>query len=188
MGGVRVNEVGRCDTRRGRGGSAIEFNAGVFFDGVEVEGNSEAWGVGDGEHSFAVERPGAVDDFVEEGGAGEVFDHIGEAAGGGEVKVGGETEGGVPAVGDEADAVVFGHPGDAALLGDAADFGDVGLDDVEGPGANPRLEGLAAGEDFAAGDGDGRGLAEEDVVLQVVGRERFFEPEDAVGGEHVGGA
>jgi hypothetical protein len=48
------------------------------------------------------------------------------------------------------------HPGDAPLFADAAHFRDVGLDDIERPRFQPRLEGLPAGEHFAAGDGRGR--------------------------------
>lgn len=163
-------------------------DTGEFGDGVEVDFDSEAGFGGDGEHSLGIELPAALGDVVDEGGAGEVFDEVGIGEGGGEVEVGGEAERGVPAVGDEADAVIAGHLGDAAFFADAAAFGDVGLDDVEGAVTEPGFEGLAAGEDFAAGDGDFGGAAEGDVVIEGVGWQSFFKPENVVGREHFRGA
>jgi hypothetical protein len=68
------------------------------------------------------------------------------------LQVGGQAQRGVPAVADVLDAEVVRHPGDAALLADAADLGHVGLHDVEGALDQPGLEGLAARQHLAAGD------------------------------------
>lgn len=46
------------------------------------------------------------------------------------------------------------------------------------------MEGLASGEDFATGDGDGGGFGEFDISFDVIGREGFFKPSDVVIGEH----
>ena len=43
---------------------------------------------------------------------------------------------------NELHAVLLRHPGDTALLADATDFGDVGLDDVERTRFQERLERL----------------------------------------------
>ena len=66
------------------------------------------------------------------GEPGRYSTRVGIGKGGSQLKVGGQTDGGIPAVGDETYAVLLRHPGDATLFADAADFGDVGLDDVEG--------------------------------------------------------
>ena len=65
---------------------------------------------------------------------------------------------------------------------------DVRLHDVEGALLQPRGEGLPAGQDLAAGDGYRGGVAQQHVIVQVVGMERLLEPVDIVCGEHVRGA
>ena len=119
--------------------------------------------------------------------SGEILDEIGAGEGGGELQIGGESDGGVPAVRDEAHAVLLRHPGDAALFADAADLGHIGLDDVERARLEPGLERLPAREHLAAGDRHGRMLAQLHVVLERVGIERLLEPVHVVVGEHLRG-
>src|SRR5690348_4605310 len=99
--------------------------------GVRVEGDAEAGGGGDGEHAVRVQLPRLRDDGVHIGRAGDVFDEIGVGKSGGEVEVRRQTDRHVPAVRDEADAVLLRHPADAPLLRDAADLRHIRLDDVE---------------------------------------------------------
>ena len=106
----------------------------------------------------------------------------------GELQIRREPDRRVPAVRDEAHAVLLRHPGDAPLLADAADLGDVRLHDVERARFQPGLERLAARQHLAAGDRQRRVLAQADVVLERVGVQRLLEPGDVVGGEHLRGA
>ena len=63
---------------------------------------------GIGEHAVCIELPAAGGDFVDERRAGEVLDEVGVREDGGEMQVGREADGGVPAMRDEADAVFAG--------------------------------------------------------------------------------
>ena len=88
---------------------------------------------------------------------------------------------------DIANAELFGEPGDAALLGDAADFGRIGLHDVEGTAYQPGREALSAGQYFSAGNRD-RGLPPELAkIIYCIGLQRLFEPAGAIVGEHMRG-
>ena len=85
---------------------------------------------------------------------------------------------------DETDSVLACGPCDAAFFADAADFGDIGLNDVKGARLEEWLKALAAREDFSARDGDGRVFAQFDEVFEGIGNEGFLEPVDIVVGEH----
>jgi hypothetical protein len=88
---------------------------------------------------------------------------------------------------DDLDIVVLGHPRDAAEFAETAIFGDVRLNNIDGAALEPWLEGLTAGEDFATGDGY-RGLSREfNEAVDVIGGECFFEPDDIIVSEHIGG-
>ena len=86
------------------------------------------------------------------GRAGQILDQVGAGERRGELQIGRQADRGVPAMRDEAHAVLLRHPGDPPLLADAADLGHVGLHDVEGAALQPGLEGLAARQHLAAGD------------------------------------
>src|SRR5262245_13868780 len=101
------------------------LTAAVASKGVGVEGNTEAGLIRNGEVAVGIKLPGRRDDLVDVGGAGEVFDEVGAGEGAGEVEVGGEADGRIPAVRHEFDAVFVRHPGDLALFADAADLGDI---------------------------------------------------------------
>src|SRR5262249_44243154 len=75
---------------------------------------------------------------------------------------------------------------DAAPLREATALGHVGLDHVDRPFGEERLEGLAARQDLAGGDEDGRSLPELLEAGDVVGPERLLEPDDAVVTQHLG--
>src|SRR6478609_785942 len=80
----------------------LDAHPSVLLDRVRIERDAEARGVRDGEHAVGVEVEAFKRELVDVGGAGDVFDEIGVGEGAGEVEVSGETEGGVPAVRDEA--------------------------------------------------------------------------------------
>jgi len=80
----------------------------------------------------AVETPRLGDNGVNVRRSIDVFDEVRVGEGRGEVQVRGETNRRIPAMGNEARAVLLRHPTDAPLLRDASDFGHVWLDDVEG--------------------------------------------------------
>ena len=104
------------------------------------------------------------------------------------MEIGGEANGGIPAVGDEANPVLLGHPADAPFFGNAAHLGDIRLDDVECASGQERGERLAAGQYLATGDGHGRLATQDHVVIERIWREGFLEPVDVVLGQHVSGA
>src|ERR1039457_889657 len=89
---------------------------------------------------------------------------------------------------DESDAVLLGHPRDAAFFADAADPGNVRLHDVEGSLLKPGNERLSAGQDLAPGDRHRRTVPQQYVIVQVVRWKRLLEPRDVEIGEHAGGA
>src|SRR5262249_24513549 len=107
---------------------------------------------GDFQKAVGVEGEGLFDDVFDVGDAGLVFDPAGDREGGREGEVGGDSDGGVPAVGNEEDAVVIGGPAGVFAFGEAAAFGEVGLDDIDGTAIDEGLKRLAAGEYFAGGD------------------------------------
>lgn len=153
-------------------------------DGIWVESQAEAWGVRDWEHSVGVELPGDLDDIVDEGRAVEIFHEVGFWESGSELEIGGEADGGIPTMGNELGVELFGHVSDTTFFADAAALGDVGLDNIEGAGLEPGLEGLAAGQDFSAGNGNAGILAQEDEIIEGIGMERFLEPGDLIISEH----
>src|SRR5207302_5566133 len=107
--------------------------------------------VGDGEHSLRIQFPGDLDQIVDERRSGEVYDQIRRAACRRQLQVGGETQGGIPSVRNEAYAALLRHPCDPALFADAAYLGNVGLHDIEGPLLEPGRERLSSRQDLSAG-------------------------------------
>ena len=95
---------------------------------------------------------GISHNIVDEGGTGEIFHQFGVGTRGCQVKVGGQAQGRIPAVGNKSDPVIMRHPGDPSLFAYAAHLGYVWLHDIEGALLNPRNERLTAGQNFAAGD------------------------------------
>lgn len=161
-----------------------ELVACEMADGIRVESQAEAWGVWDWEHSLGVEFPWDLDDIVDEGRAIEVFHEVGFWESGSELEIGGEADGGVPSMGNEASVELFGHVSDTPFFADAAALGDIGLNNVEGAGLEPGLEGLTAGKDFSAGNGNAGVLAQEDKIIEGIGMEGFLEPGDLIVREH----
>ena len=153
--------------------------------GVDVD--TEPGFLRDFEAAIGVDDKGFGGEFVDVGAGCEVFDVacIGEE--GGDLQVGGESDSGIPAVWNDLYIVVLCQPCDAAEFAETAIFGDIRLDDINGAALEPWLEGLAASEDLAPGDGNGRLAGEFDEAFDVIRWESFFEPDDIIVSEHFGG-
>ena len=86
---------------------------------------------------------------------------------------------------DVFDAVSVGGFDDASLLGNAADLGDVGLNDVECASLEKRHETLSRCENFGASDRHFAVFAQGDKILEIVGAQSFFKPVDFIMVQHV---
>src|SRR3954467_1756626 len=86
---------------------------------------------------------------------------------------------------DIADTEIVCQPGDPSLLADAADLGNVRLDNVEGPTGQPGQEGLAPREHLSAGDRHRAHAPQMAVVVDRVGPQGFLEPADVMIAQHL---
>src|ERR687897_1922215 len=155
---------------------------------IVVELQPQPRRAGDGKHAILVEFPATGVDLVNIGRARLVLDEIRLGQGAGQLQVGSQADGGVPAVRDHTDAVLFGRPTYAPLFAYTAHLSHVGLHDVEGPGLYVWLEGLPAREDFAARDRHRRDTTQGRVIFQGVRIERLLEPRHAVVVKHARGS
>jgi hypothetical protein len=81
------------------------------------------------------------------------------------VKIGGQTNCGIPSMRDHAKAMILGHPRDSPHFADPTNFGDVWLHDIKRTLTNPRLESLTPSQDLASGNRYTCGLTKKDKVL-----------------------
>src|SRR5947208_11861244 len=112
--------------------------------------------------------PTAGGKLVDERGSGQILDKIRVGKRRRDLKVRSQTHGRVPAVRDEADAVLPGHPGNSPLLTEAADLRDVGLHNVERPGFEPWLKALPPRQDLTAGNRNSRRSAQRDKIFECI--------------------
>ena len=163
------------------------LTAGILRHLVRIEAHTQTRRVWNRQHAVRIEAPTAGGDRIDEGRAGQILHQVGVGKCGGELQIGGEADRGVPAVRNEAHAVFLRHPGDAPLLADAADFGDVRLHDVEGAALRARAETTGGGSALRRRRSARASAAQLDVIVERIGLERFLEPCDVVVGQHLGG-
>src|ERR1700733_1649418 len=77
------------------------------------------------------------------------------------------------------------QPCHAALLALSADLGRVGLHDVERAARQPRRKRLAPGHHLTAGDRNRTLATQLDEVIECIRPQRFLEPTNVIGGEHM---
>src|SRR5215217_6287361 len=126
--------------------------AAVARDRIQVDLDAEAGAVRDRKHAVRIQLPAAGLDLVDVRGTLNILDIIGTRDRRSELQVGGQAERGVPPVRDKLDPVLLRHPGDLALLADAADLADIRLHDVERAALKPGLERLPSGQHLTARD------------------------------------
>src|SRR5687767_2665088 len=78
------------------------FAACVSCDRIWIEAQTKAGCVRNGEHALVIQPPAADSDRVDERRTGQVFHQVGVSKRGRQLQVGGETDGGIPSVRDEA--------------------------------------------------------------------------------------
>src|SRR5215472_9139200 len=110
---------------------------GVLLDNVQIERNAEARPVGHGEHAVIVEFPFLLHKVVDKRRAREVFHDVRVPACSGQMKISSQAQGRVPAVRNETNTILFGHPRNSALFANATDFRHIGLDNIQGPALEP---------------------------------------------------
>ena len=122
------------------------------------------------------------DDVVAVGAEGQ--DLLERGVGEGHLEVGGED---AAAVGDDRGVVGGGHRRDLAGFGDAADPGQVRLEDIDALAGDQLAEAVAGRFVLAGGEAlPGAGGFDPGVAVVVVRWERLLDPADPVGAERLG--
>ncbi|KCB23891.1 hypothetical protein L544_3603 [Bordetella hinzii OH87 BAL007II] len=167
-----------------RGGAVLAVPArqrasGDVADALPVGGEAQARAVGQRQPAgLGLGQP--VEDLLADlDGDGVVLDEAAMRQAGVQVHV---VEGPGPAVGD-GDVAGLGHAGDAQALCEAAGDGDIGLGDVQRPGAEEVREARGQALVLPAGQRHGRAPAQVGQGVGVVLRQGFFKKSDIAVGQ-----